>query len=85
MYLKPQPAYPAASAPFHRSSPVGWYVIRWLTALVVIIGLVPPAEAARVTTEEYAVVNGDRNALHDLYGINVSHIVDAALELAGKQ
>lgn len=42
-------------------------------------------EAARVTTEEYAVVNGDRNALHDLYGINVSHIVDAALELAGKQ
>ena len=31
------------------------------------------AEAARVTTEEYAVVNGDRNALHDLY-LSLIHI-----------
>jgi flagellar P-ring protein precursor FlgI len=69
VYLKPQPAYPAASAPFPRSSPVGWYVIRWLTALVVIIGLVPPAEAARV--KDLAALSGVRTNALTGYGLVV--------------
>ena len=32
----------------------------------------------------FAVVNGDRDTLHDLYGIDTSHIIAAALELAEK-
>jgi transketolase len=29
----------------------------------------------------YAVINGDRDSLHELYGIDTPHIVDAAMEL----
>jgi transketolase len=32
----------------------------------------------------YAVINGDRNGLHDLYEIDTPHMINAALELAGK-
>ena len=32
----------------------------------------------------FEVVNGDRDTLHDLYGIDTPHIIDAATELAGK-
>jgi len=69
VYLKPQPAYPAASAPFLRSSPVGWHEIRWLTALVVIIGLVSPAEAARV--KDLAALSGVRTNALTGYGLVV--------------
>jgi hypothetical protein len=30
------------------------------------------------------VVNGDRDTLHDLYGIDTPQIVEAAVELVGK-
>ncbi|MBT3990617.1 MAG: 1-deoxy-D-xylulose-5-phosphate synthase [Rhodospirillaceae bacterium] len=32
----------------------------------------------------FAVVNGDRDTLHDLYGIDTPQIINAALKLAGK-
>ncbi len=32
----------------------------------------------------FAVVNGDRDTLHELYGIDSPHIINAAFELAGK-
>ena len=69
MTITPQPAYPAASAPFHRSGSVGTHWIRFMTILVVLVGLVLPAEAARV--KDIAQLQGVRDNALTGYGLVV--------------
>ncbi len=69
MIITPQPAYPAASAPFRRTGSVGMHGIRLATILVVLIGLVLPAEAARV--KDIAQLQGVRSNALTGYGLVV--------------
>lgn len=46
-------------------------------------GLLKPMKRLGIQ-DGFSVVNGDRDALHDLYGINTSHMINAVLELTGK-